>query len=1060
MSRVLGRAEALHLRLFVEGVELPVIGALVSASEGSPATAQVEVVPASSALHLAARSKILLFFLDAANAERAAATASAQLRAAEDFDEGLIRSLKTEKRLLAASGYKLLFSGELFSVSYSKTGYGTRSLVLQCLDDSNNWDTSYLYMLRYSKDAQQGVVAGSPKNFLGLNDNANKFDDILSKPEDVIRTVALRNQAIMPGLAGAQGLVAGLFSILELLGGVQGKFIGVTAWHTIQEARVRLLDQIASDSGTTSTNLFNMSVFDEWLTGAVGDAGTVISFREIIDLINKFIYYTVAPNPVGVYRPGSRTPPDWPANVISSSATPVPVGKFATDFEKWPELILTELRKKWKGEDGGLPEARLGRGTVSPASQKAATAGSTRAAEDPLASAHVWGYATDFDLEGGLTGKFGFAYKTEGKIDGTLHEKLIYWSGKLAGKAQSSAQLYTQALNADGSPVFNADDKALIALLVDYWKDIGRAVETVGKGVLEWGGRWTNNTTDTWMPLVGLSKGDPLHVNLKGWEDRPEVKAGKQAAAAGVLAAFYKDLPARERLFTQFFRPDVWFVPPPACNVVFPEEVSSLEFSRDMMRETTRLQLATFNTVLGDDVILNQTYFAPQIEDTKGLSSGGLGTAATAFIFPHEKFSGIIPKMEKKSDVAFYARLDESQQITDEQASKFSDAEKAKWAENQIELWAERTAAFNYLSYRYDARRLSVSMKFTPRIVVGFPALVIDRTAPEDIPLDERAGSTLSPNHFLGMVRSVTHSLTQSGGTTSMSMSHARTHKSDMDDLFSSSVYDNKGLLSVQVVTSGETPFTVPVSDSLDSEEFKFLSAVKEFVEKGGNRNDPAGLRGPQGRRIKPPLIIEDADPGVVGTAPVPAGSAGPEQQDTFPFKKVSGKEYEKETYIPLEEAIRPPWISDEYSNESIGALYTTLLGCKAVTDLYEVAARPGFSSAGLADVVEKVVDQYSKVSDGGYLGASFVDELTQRDFATLEEVAEGFFSESYGAVEGLTGPMFEWMLGKDADKPVTQQLSPDEKQQVDPKLDPRKGRWEKAKACQDELLRATGLRG
>lgn len=1062
---VLGQAEPLHLRLFLENVEVPVIGALVSATEGSPATAQVEMVPANSGLNIPVRSKVLLFFLQPGDVGLGTAAGAGSV---------------TDARSLTDAGYKLLFSGEVFSMMYSKVGYGARSLVLQCLDDSNNWDTSYLYTLRYSSQAQESVVAGSTQTFLALNSNSNPFDDILSSPEQVIRQIALRGRALSKSIAGPTGMLGGLLGVLELLGGVAGKFVGITAWHTIQEARVRLLDQIATDSGTTAQQLFDFAAFDAWLTNSIGDAGTVISFREVINLICRYIYYGVAPNPVAVYRAGERNPPDWPeavTDLVASGALASGSGTLDDEFSPFRDRILETLRSKYGWNGGAKPEAYMSSGYRSAAEQAALQVGTSREGQAPF-SPHMYGYAADFALRGN---GIGFVYANRPAETGSLHRRLLFW----APKYSSLDALYN-------SGKFTVAEVQLAKTATAFWKDVRAAVTEVAEpGVLTWGGTFSNS--DAWLTLAGLG-GDPVHVELAGWRSKDKVKGAIQQASAVELAGFYSSIPDRERLLTQYFRPDVWFVPPPACNVVFPEEVSNLSFMREMMRETTRLQLTTFNSVMGDDVILNQVYFAPVIEGAQSLASGGLGTASKAFIYPHEKFSGIVPKMERISDLSFYSRLSEDQRVPDVEVDKLSSEQKSLGAvDTQLDKWAARTAIFTYLSYRYDARRLSLSLKFTPRLVCGFPAVVLDRTAPEGTDAEERKSSAFSPNHFVGMVRSVTHTLNQSGGSTSVSMSHVRTHKTELDDLFASSVYDNNGLLAVQVRSVEDLVTNITVNDQLDIIEFRFLQALKKALAAGMDPSAPSGLLGPSGNVIVGPIVVETTPvvsssggvttQQVVGTVPeaAVATTAAPSSRtarmilasepstDTFPFSKVTVTERGKTSYIPLEEAIRPPWISDEYSNKTIGALYRSLLGCPSIMDLYD-DLEPGsvngvqFSQPGIADAVEKIVDQYSRISQGGYLGASFIHELTDRDYASLEEVigsraSPGFYWQSSGKFSGLEGSMFSWMTGSGGDAPTTQ-LNPTEDNKISSALDPRRDRWEKVVAYRDELLRSLGLRG
>ena len=183
----------LKLRLFLEHIEVPVISANVSGSEGSAATAQIEIVPTDRALAFYPRTVVHLFLLD------------------------------SEEMAYAPSGdinhhYKLLFMGELFSYSYVKAGTGSRSIVLQCLDFSNYWDTTYLYQTRYGQGGNFAI--GNMANFLTAADNPLLSDlPTMTAAEQI---VAFMKEAIdspnLTTIPQGSGL-GGLLSILEKLGG-------------------------------------------------------------------------------------------------------------------------------------------------------------------------------------------------------------------------------------------------------------------------------------------------------------------------------------------------------------------------------------------------------------------------------------------------------------------------------------------------------------------------------------------------------------------------------------------------------------------------------------------------------------------------------------------------------------------------------------------------------------------------------------------------------------------------------------------------------------------------
>lgn len=1077
MSR-LGRGQLLHLRLFIEGIEVPVIGAMVSASEGAPAAAQIELVPTDSAMRLKPRTRVELFFLDYDESYIAA-----------DGDERseLQASVESSKGIPDAA-YKLLYSGELFTIMYTKSGPGSRSVILQCLDMSNLWDTSYLYMLRYADTQGESAIAGNTSLFMGLMESASQFDDILNKPEIVLRQISQRQKAISPSLQHASGLIGGLYGCLELLGGVEGRHLGISAWHTIQEMRNRLMDQVASDSGATSTKLFDNATFENWLTGAIGAQGAVISFRQLIELINSYIYYSVFPNPVGVYKPGTRALVEWPEELFSSSS-----GTEAGDEAKLvnvdPEFaddvreILSTLREE-KGWDGtNKPRAVLTSGfrDLEDRNRIRRQQGKAPLSKSPR-SAHDRGFAVDMSIPLGKDeeGKDITLGVMPPRVPASVEEASSTLQKAMAILADNPE--ITTPAELDASGFLTPKEFEALNLVATFFQDVREAVKGYN---ISYGGNWLGEERRNPVWFLWKLGWDPVHLQKGTWRDEvaPSNAFSVGANREPEVQAFYESIPARDRLYTQFFRPDIWFAPPPACNVIFPEEVQSFTYTRQMMRETTRLQLTTFNA-LYESVLLNQVYFAPSFEQVESLAAGGIGSADKAIVYPHEKFSGIIPKLERISEVAFYSRMSEEHQIPAEEVTDELKKEVEEEALSQIERWAARTAAFNFLSHRYAARTAVCTTRFAPRLVCGFPAVVIDKPADPTSQPRDRVTNPLSPTHYLGIIKTLSHSVTQAGGQTSVSMTHARSHKTgdETDDLFAKSIFGDSGKLSVQA-TGRRITTEIDVRLDMPAKQWAFIKAVESHLLSGGQLSpvpenwlapgEPpvSGLRGGrvvsiQTSDVPPSSRVSDGGQvrDLVRTTPngerllLASNEAG--EEEAFSFSSVTVVEVvNEEGGLPLEEALRPPWISDEYSNEQVGRLYEELLGCGSVMDLQDLEPEEGMEIPSVALAVEQIVQNYTAVSDGGAQSSdSFIEAVTRRDFAPLPDVLgtdrQGFYSGSYGPFENLDGEFFSWMR-----EGVTSQVDDTEKK-VDGSLDPRKERYSRALTYQTELLRFQGQRG
>lgn len=183
------------------------------------------------------------------------------------------------------------------------------------------------------------------------------------------------------------------------------------------------------------------------------------------------------------------------------------------------------------------------------------------------------------------------------------------------------------------------------------------------------------------------------------------------------------------RLITQIYRPDVWMVAPPRCNVIFPENYSSFQYGRNFQQEVTRLLLRTHSAFFGSDVMFDGFYMAPSsllgARRGAGILAGRGGadppeeSDAPLWIrrdlLDHELFTGIIPAFERMSDLNLHALRGGSTLIDGVRVGY------AQLACNHI-----------FFQYRFKSRQLQVSGRYNPYVVLGFPMLVIDKYLPID----------------------------------------------------------------------------------------------------------------------------------------------------------------------------------------------------------------------------------------------------------------------------------------------------------------------------------------
>lgn len=594
----------------------------------------------------------------------------------------------------------------------------------------------------------------------------------------------------------------------------------------------------------------------------------------------------------------------------------------------------------------------------------------------------------------------------------------------------------------------------------------------------------------------------------------------------------------RSRLITTVFRPDVWFVMPPACNVVFPEECTNVSYSRQMMRETTRLELQTFAGILTlpgggaiSDQLLQQYYFAPALseaggptlpdklgkpketKDDKGKLLSAAGDPLTNVMYTHEKFTGIIPKIERIPDTAFYAALSANEELGNAAVTRPEDVP-------TVEQYAQRVALFNFLRNRYMARQASVAGRFMPRLVAGFPALVVNR--PKETDTDD-------PTHFVGMITNVSHTLNQDGGTTSFALSYARPHTiASEEETFLQFL---QALDASTPVIDKTTMYGASVADSADIRRInaQLAQIASELMDEGidpianlylplsqGDYFSPAG-RNPdliqaglapttfsativlmrEQLNVSPrPLVTveelfenEPGDPmlglafrsyfdiqetasaietaeeyatrkGVSVTDPVPDLAAA--DGSTYPVVlSVYIKQDAKTVKKSFEEIITPPWFSDSYQNSAIGEYYKRLLGCDSMGSQF------GSDNSSVEAAARAVVSAYSDLenvkSNAG--DPKFVYLNTQREIPTQAEVLEfhrfvavdgtksllyGLDESGGGVTEDNTGHIARNRVSTGDELALEGAVS----------LDPRQERYTAVKSYHDQLLGRRAFRG
>jgi len=899
-------AQRLHMRAFLEGVEIPVISAVVQMTINSPAAASINVIPLDEIMELKPRTMVHLFYYDYTIDEPVDL---------DDFEK-----------------YRLMFIGEIVGFSWVKTPTG-RSCVLQAADLSTNWDLAYQYMITYGPNGN--FITEESANWAGENAIFNNIVD----GHAAVLSQFLERTPQTPGLQGIKGLLGGIISLIETLGGVVNHSVGVNDYFTFMELKNRTLQQIAAEEDdNTAIQLFQSKEFYEWLERGLTSLGELCTIRDMIKLLFRYIYYEVVPNTCAYYIPGDgqkervETEADRLNNQISQ--------------------IYTSINKTFSDIESLYVQAQDANKMINTL----------------LANAI-----------GGLSAK------------------------QLKEIKKASLFLSSVVQDTESTKVFNRNKK-----------------------------------------------------NLKSAADALKRAIDKKKQVANVKKV------RLDKLNTFIFRPECYFVSPPRCNVIFPEHETQFSYDRNYLQEITRLRLQSGMMFVGNDKLLAEYAYAPALKDIQAYAKEKGNSSSLRTLLPWEQYTGIQPKFEYVNEVNYIANKKQR--------------ELQKNVVGQAVSFKQKAANFNFFKHRFGARTINVSSKFNPFLVCGFPALVIDKPfiidnetladlivanqgkgTPTDLILGDKTENEIvgninfiiknvpAPTQFMGMIQSITHSLdSSSGGSTIVTLSHARTHKITEDDFLISlqqqkskeletypnfTILDaktlieqgNQGMLKFlidatpQDATPKQNKPTTKIAKrpalkvdglALTPPDFSTKKATGDLeteLEVGTTTDGktylsptkfgklkPGSKPGPLGGIIK---YIEVIDGTLIrvpksGTDIVKAtaddGSTDPIAWTSIMIvEDVTSK---RTKLLPIEEILRPGWFSPHYSNLYIGdKIYNPYFGTGAITDQIVFSSPNGLSIQGVGAERDAVL----KVLQGTADETSLVDKVSRLSQTHLFDIPD-----------------------------------------------------------------------
>lgn len=564
------------------------------------------------------------------------------------------------------------------------------------------------------------------------------FHNILSSHSGVMSSY-LRKKPKTPGLQDVRGLMGGIISLLEAMGGVPEHVSGINDYFTIAELKNHLMQQItAEQNDNTAQRLFSGKSFSAWLNRRTTSLGELVSFRDMLKLLFHWVYYEVVPITSPMYIPG--TPSTTTERVVARKSETKGLKRSDKDAIT---CMLRDVSRLAPGPDESLRNAIRHQSSVN----------EYRIASNIAAKISALFEVSEATLPKNTKTALGRA------------RRLCITISRVPGKKNI---------------IDESGPETIVEASLTNTGDLPNKNSTFGQGNIVRVVRTMNQNRNIWFQIKEL-----LFSSL-------DARASRRFTSRKRVQDTTR--PIVDRLQAQIFRPDCFFAAPPKCNVIFPDQYTQWQFNRNFLQEVTRLRLTTgLQFISGKGAgFLTNAHLAPATRDIRRLAKSQ-GNKGLRTLLPWEKFTGILPKFEHVSEINYIANKRQKNLQRN--------------VRGQGRSYAQRAANFNFFKYRFAPRSMSVTMKFSPQFVLGFPGLVIDKPfildpgavrqavneanveGIEQFELNDLVANIgplaaffRAPTQWLGMPAAVSHNLDQSGGVTGVTFTHARAHRTNDDD--------------------------------------------------------------------------------------------------------------------------------------------------------------------------------------------------------------------------------------------------------------------------------------
>jgi hypothetical protein len=243
------QARPLGAKLYLEGIEVPFVGATITTQVGAASIAYIDLVPHHTITDIKPRTHVLLTVRDYHNK-------------AENYP------------------FVNAWEGEVFGYSFNKTP-ASRTFSISCIDYTSYWDN----VLTYFFNTQVSLGKGVDILEVGMDYTSSKEQGVT--PVSIGHSlVSYMRQVINDKIneGGGNDFLDGFIAVIEKIGGIND-------FYSAAEARLKIKERIALRSSGQLPKLLQEKEALDWFNSVIGGESGFSTLRQVINDLCSIIFH-------------------------------------------------------------------------------------------------------------------------------------------------------------------------------------------------------------------------------------------------------------------------------------------------------------------------------------------------------------------------------------------------------------------------------------------------------------------------------------------------------------------------------------------------------------------------------------------------------------------------------------------------------------------------------------------------------------------------------------------------------------------------------------------------